>query len=238
MIKTILFCFSLIPWYFCPGAPLHIHTHWHTWKSHVCLVPGSPVGSHDLRLLSVRWLNNSKNSGSYLTKNCMINLLITYHIPSQWQPQLSSVEVVPDNNVSFLANILNQTMDCPLRWRHVSTCCRVSSAYCAYVTIRVTLGDTCFASRHFVNKVSVPHLSAENKQESAEFYSQHLLMHSRDVIWKIKSKFTFPVSFSLVNADMNLVGNYRTLRCLRTVNPEGLPSTKVCSGHFISFTAP
>ena len=43
--------------------------------------------------------------------------------------------------------------------------------------------------------------------------------------WKIKSKSTFPVSFSLVSAEMNLVGNYRTLRGLRTVNPEGLPST-------------
>ena len=50
-------------------------------------------------------------------------------------------------------------------------------------------------------------------------------MHSRDVIWKIKPKSTFPVSFSLVSAEMNLLGNYRTLRGLRTVNPEGLPST-------------
>ena len=50
-------------------------------------------------------------------------------------------------------------------------------------------------------------------------------MHSRDVIWKFKPKSTFPVSFSLVSAEMNLVGNYRTLRGLRTVNPEGLPST-------------
>ena len=116
-------------------------------------------------------------------------------------------------------------MDCPLHWRHVSTCYRVICAYCAYVTIRRTLGDTRCTPRHFVNKVSVRQFSAENKQESAEFYSQHLPMHSRDVIWKIKPKSTFPVSFSLVSAEMNLVGNYRTLRGLRTVNPEGLPST-------------
>ena len=116
-------------------------------------------------------------------------------------------------------------MDCPLHWRHVSTCYRVICAYCAYVTIRRTLGDTRCTPRHFVNKVSVRHFSAENKQESAEFYSQHLPMDSRDVIWKIKPKSTFPVSFSVVSAEMNLVGNYRTLRGLRTVNPEGLPST-------------
>ena len=34
------------------------------------------------------------------------------------------------------------------------------------------------------------------------------------------------MSFSLVSAETNLVGNYRTLRGLRTINPEGLPSTK------------
>ena len=118
-------------------------------------------------------------------------------------------------------------MDCSLHWRHISTCYRVICAYRAYVTIRRTLGDTRCTPRHFVNKVSVRQFSAENKQESAEFYSQHLPMHSRDVIWKIKSKSTFPVSFSLVSAEMNLVGNYRTLRGLRTVNPEGLPSTKL-----------
>ena len=32
------------------------------------------------------------------------------------------------------------------------------------------------------------------------------------------------LSFSMVSAEMNLVGHYRTLRGLRTVNPEGLPS--------------
>ena len=122
-------------------------------------------------------------------------------------------------------------MDCPLHWRHVSTCYRVICAFCAYVTIRRTLGDTRCTPRHFVNKVSVRQFSAENKQESAEFYSQHLPMHSCDVIWKIKPKSTFPVSFSLVSAEMNLVGNYRTLRGLRTVNPEGLPSTN-CAGDF------
>ena len=36
----------------------------------------------------------------------------------------------------------DQTMDCPLYWRHVSTCYRVICAYCAYVTIPRTLGDT------------------------------------------------------------------------------------------------
>ena len=73
------------------------------------------------------------------------------------------------------------------------------------------------------------HFSAENKQEAAEYDSQHLPMHFRGIIWKIKSKSNFPVSFScgLINADMNLVGNYRTLRGLRTVNPERLPSTSV-----------
>ena len=91
--------------------------------------------------------------------------------------------------------------------------------------MNTALGDTRCIPRHFVNKVSVRQFSAENKQESAEFYSQHLPMHSRDVIWKIKPNSTIPVSFSLVSAEMNLVGNYRTLRGLRTVNPEGLPST-------------
>ena len=61
-------------------------------------------------------------------------------------------------------------------------------------------------------------------------------MHSCDVIWKIKPKSTFPVSFSLVSAEMNLVGNYRTLRGLRTVNPEGLPSTTF--GRAINYTNP
>ena len=116
-------------------------------------------------------------------------------------------------------------MDYHMRWRHVVTCCRVMCAYYAYVTIRRALGVACFGSRHFVNTVSGQHFSAENKKEAAEFDSQHLPMHFRGVIWKIKSKSNFPVSFSLINAEMNLVGNYRTLRGLRTVNPEGLPST-------------
>ena len=98
-------------------------------------------------------------------------------------------------------------------------------AYYAYVTIRRALGVACFGSRHFVNTVSGQHFSAENKQEAAEFDSQHLPMHFRGVIWKIKSKSNFPVSFSLINAEMNLAGNYRTLIGLRTVNPEDLPST-------------
>ena len=118
-------------------------------------------------------------------------------------------------------------MDYHMRWRHVVTCCRVMCAYYAYVTIRRALGVACFGSRHFVNTVSGQHFSAENKQEAAEFDSQHLPMHFRGVIWKIKSKSNFPVSFSLINAEMNLVGNYRTLRGLRTVNPEGLPSTRL-----------
>ena len=78
-----------------------------------------------------------------------------------------------------------------------------------------------------LNKVSGQHFSAENKQEAAEFYSQHLPMHSRGVIWRINSKSNFPVSFSLISAEMNLVGNYRTLRGLRTINPEELPSTMI-----------
>ena len=75
-------------------------------------------------------------------------------------------------------------MDCPLHWRHVSTCYRVICAYCANVTMRRTLGDTRCTPRHLVNKVSVRQFSAENKQESAEFYSQHLPMHSHDVIYE------------------------------------------------------
>ena len=112
-----------------------------------------------------------------------------------------------------------------MRWRHVNTCCRLMCANHAYITIRCTLGVTCFGSRHFVNKVSGQYFSAENKQEVAEFYSQHLPMHFRGLIWNMKSKSIFPVSFNLISAEMNLVGNYRTLRGLRTINPEGLPST-------------
>ena len=124
-------------------------------------------------------------------------------------------------------------MDYHMRWHHVVTCCRVMCAYYAYLTIRRALGVACFGSRHFVNTVSGQHFSAENKQEAAEFDSQHLPMHFRGLIWKIKSKSNFPVSFSLISAEMNLVGNYQTLRGLRTVNPEGLPSTnaKKCSRH-------
>ena len=127
--------------------------------------------------------------------------------------------------MSLSAKIANKTMDYHMRWRHVVTCCRVMCAYYAYVTIRRALGVACFGSRHFVNTVSGQHFSAENKQAAAEFYSQHLPMHFRGVIWKMKSKSNFPVSFNLISAEMNLVANYRTLRGLRTVNPEGLPST-------------
>ena len=149
-----------------------------------------------------------------------------------------------------------------MRWRHINTCCSFMCAYHAYVTIRRTLGVTCFGSRHFVNKVSDPQgqgntfwqktnpadtrhknniimmstwrrfdvmmalllrrMSVGNKIEVVEFYFQHLPVHSRGVIWKIKSKSNFPVSFNLISAEMNLVGNYRTLGGLRTVNPEGL----------------
>ena len=132
---------------------------------------------------------------------------------------------MPDKNVSLLAKIVNKIMDYHMRWRHVNTCCRLMCAYHAYVTIRRRLGVTCFGSRHFVNKVSGQHFSTENKQEVTAFYSKHLPMHFRGVIWKFKSKSNFPVSFNLISAEMNLVGNYRTLRGLRTVNPEGLPST-------------
>ena len=40
-----------------------------------------------------------------------------------------------------------------------------------------------------------------------------------DAIWKIKSKSTFPGSFSLANAEIITVGNYWTLRGLRTGQP-------------------
>ena len=56
-------------------------------------------------------------------KKYIIDPLISFLIPGQWQPQSPSAIVVPDNNVSFSANILNQTMDRPLHWRHVNTCC-------------------------------------------------------------------------------------------------------------------
>ena len=124
-------------------------------------------------------------------------------------------------------------MDYHMRWHHVVTCCCVMCANCAYyayVTIHCALGVACFGSRHFVNTVSGQHFSAENKQEAAEFYSQHLPMHFRGVIWKIKSKTNFPVSLSLISAEMNLVGNYRTLRGLQTINPEGLPSIMLPHG--------
>ena len=159
----------------------------------------------------------------------MRNLGITFHISGKWQPQSPSVEVVPDSNVSLSANTLKKTMNYRLRWRQVNTCCRVMCAYCdlclrhnrPYARWHV------FWSCHFVNKVSGQHFSAENKQEAAEFYFQHLQVHSRGVVWKIKSESNFPVSFSLISAKINLVGNYWTLRVLRTVNPEGLPSTNI-----------
>ena len=157
----------------------------------------------------------------------MINLLITFYISGQLQPQSPSVEVVPDSNMSLSAKILKKTMNYHLRCRHGNTCCRFMCAYYAYVTICHTLGGTCFESHHFVNKVSGQHFSAENKQEAAEFYTQHLPVHSCGVIWKIISKSNFPVSFNLIIAEMNPIGNYRTLRGLRTVNPEGLPSTRI-----------
>ena len=93
-------------------------------------------------------------------------------------------------------------------------------------TSRRSLGGTCFWPRYFVNKVSGQHFSVENEQEAEESYSQHLPVHSRGVIWKIKSKSTLPVSVGLISAEINLVGNYRTMRGLRTVNPEGFPSTR------------
>ena len=45
--------------------------------------PRLPAGSQDWRPLSVRYLNNLKNIESYLTKNCMPNLGITFHITGQ-----------------------------------------------------------------------------------------------------------------------------------------------------------
>ena len=112
----------------------------------------------------------------------MHNFGITFHISGQLQPQSPSVEVVPDNNVSLSARILKKTMNYRLRWRHVSTRCRVMCTYYAYVTKRRTLGGTCFGSRHFVNKVSGQYFSTENRQEVAEFYSLQLPVHSRGVI--------------------------------------------------------
>ena len=52
-------------------------------------------------------------------------------------------------------------------------------AYHTYVTICHTPGGMCFESHHFVNTISGQHFSVENKQEAAEFYSQHLPVHSR-----------------------------------------------------------
>ena len=45
------------------------------------------------------------------------------------------------------------------------------------------------------------------------------------VTWKTKWESTFLLSFILIDAKMNLVGNYWTLRGLQTVNPAGLLST-------------
>ena len=117
-------------------------------------------------------------------------------------------------------------MDYHMCWRHINMYCRLMCTYYAYVTIHRRLGVTCFGSLHFVNKVSGQHFSAVDKQEVVEFHYQHLPMHFRGVMWKIKSKSNFPVSFNLISADINLVGNYWTLRGLRTINPEGLPSTR------------
>ena len=155
----------------------------------------------------------------------MHNLGITFHISGQLQPQSPSVEVVPDNDVSLSAKIQKKTINYQLCWRHVNTWYRVMWAYYAYVTIRRTLGGMCFGPRYFVNNVSGQHFAAENKQEAAEFYSQHLPAHSRGVIGKTESKSNFPVSFSLISAEMNLVGSYRMLRGLQTVILDGLPST-------------
>ena len=65
----------------------------------------------------------------------------------------------------------NKTMDYHMRWHHVNTCCRLVCAYHAYVTIRGRLGVTCFGSRHFVNKVSGLHFSAEKQGKSEGFDS-------------------------------------------------------------------
>ena len=130
----------------------------------------------------------------------MHNFGITFYISGQLQPQSPSVEVISDNNVLLSAKILKMTMNYRLHWRHVNMCCHVMCAYYAYVTKRCTLGGKCFESRHFVNKVSGQHFSAENKQEAAECYSQYLPVHSHGVIWKIKSKSNFRVSFSLMSS--------------------------------------
>ena len=97
------------------------------------------------------------------------------------------------------------------KWLIHDTKRRVMCTYYAYVTIRRTLGGTCFESHLFLNKVLGQRFSAENKQEAAELYSQHLPMHSPGIIWKIKSKSNFPVSFSLISTEMNLVGTHEKI---------------------------
>ena len=160
------------------------------------------------------------------------NHVSTFHIPGQCQPQSPSVEVVPDNNLSLSANILNPTMDRLLHWCHVNMCCLVMCAYCAYITICCTLGNICFGSRHFVNKVSAQHFSTENKEEAARILSSRFADELVTSYERSNQSLTlgiylpkFRVNFSLADAEMNLAGNYRTLRGLRTVNPVGLPST-------------
>ena len=210
------------------GAPDRRSPHFSTITTSHWLPPSPrlPAGSHDWRPLSVRELNNLKNIGSYLTKIGMHNFGITFHISGQLQPQSPYVDVVPDNNVLLSTKILKKTMNYRLCWHHVNTCCCVMCAYYAYVTIHRTLDGTCFEYRHFVNKVSGQTLFSRNQTRSSRMsFPTFLPVHSRGVIWKIKSKSNFPVSFSLISAEMNLVGNYQMLRGLRTVNPEGLQST-------------
>ena len=156
----------------------------------------------------------------------LINLLTKCHIPGQWQPQSPSVEVVPDNNMSLSPNILTQTMDLPLRWRQVNTCCRVVCVYCAYVTIRLALGDTCFASRHFVNIVSVQHFSAKTNKKQQNFIFN--ICRCTLVTPYGRSNQNLPSRWvkCRVNADGNLIGNYITLRNHWAVKLVGLPSTR------------
>ena len=97
------------------------------------------------------------------------------------------------------------------KWLIHDTKRRVMCTYYAYVTIRRTLGGTCFEFHLFLNKVLGQRFSTENKQEAAELYSQHLPMHSPGIIWKIKSKSNFPVSFSLISTEVNLVGTHEKI---------------------------
>ena len=144
----------------------------------------------------------------------MINLLITFY-NLIFRSVTTPVAICEPNNWSSFA----------LMSRQYVLLCYVRIVCLHHYTLYTRW--QCFGFRHFVNKVSAQDVSADDKQEAAEFYFQHLPMHSHDVVWKIKSKSTFAVIFGLANVEMNLVGNYWRMKGLRTINPVGLPSTNV-----------